>query len=352
MAGSPGAVKPLNQRLQKGTTRMKPSKPITRAFCVELQQELSIAAARREFFSQEPPRSRFEFLCSSEACRALGAKVTGVRYDVKPQDNPTFVAAHFRANPRYEHDPGCEWVGEPDEEEPDAPSASLDPQAQARKAKRKLDDYIDVFDPVLKAPVKEKAQAERVGSARQETAAAQRKAESPDPRPLRYSETRTSNLERLVDCYRQAKAELPADEFKLLTLRIPGQGELSLRSYFRHIKYAQPGDNGRVLFGGGLVERYGAGFKFKFFDRLEGKRVTLYVSPAQMQAYRSSRYISELLSHADEVKFFTVYALGTLTPSPTGKSFSVEVDDLRHLAIVLGPGKDAPATETATEAQA
>ena len=74
MAGGPGAVKPLNQRLQKGTTRMKPSKPITRAFCVELQQELSIAAARREFFSQEPPRSRFEFLCSSEACRALERK--------------------------------------------------------------------------------------------------------------------------------------------------------------------------------------------------------------------------------------------------------------------------------------
>ncbi|RML90039.1 hypothetical protein APX70_08531, partial [Pseudomonas syringae pv. maculicola] len=71
------------------------------------------------------------------------------------------------------------------------------------------------------------------------------------------------------------------------------------------------GDNGRVLFGGGLIEqRYGQGFKFKFFDRLDGKLVTLYVSPAQMQAYRSSRYISELLSHADEVKFFTVYALG------------------------------------------
>lgn len=322
---------------------MKPSKPITRAFCVELQQELSIAAARREFFSQEPPRSRFEFLCSSEACRVLGAKVTGVRYDVKPQDNPTFVAAHFRANPHYEHDPGCEWVGEPDEDEPEAPSASADPLVQARKAKRKLDDYVDVFDPVLKKPVKEKSRSEPSGIAMPQPTVAQAKDDIAEPQSPRYSETRTNNLERLVDCYRQAKAELSLDEFKLLTLRIPGQGEVTLRSYFRHIKYAQPGDNGRVLFGGGLVERYGAGFKFKFFDRLEGKLVTLYVSPAQMQAYRSSRYISELLSHADEVKFFTVYALGKLTPSPSGKSFSVEVDDLRHLAIVLGPGKEAPA---------
>ncbi len=323
---------------------MKPTKPITRAFCVELQQEMSIAGARREYFSQEPPRKRFEFLCSNEACRAMGAKVTGVRYDVKPQDNPTFVAAHFRANPHYDHHPDCEWVDadadDPVEEQVD----TNDPQAALRKAKRKLDDYIDVFDPTIKEPAKEKSGVEKAGSPAPPAAVSTAPAPPAEPKAPRYSETRTNNLERLVDSYRQARAELSPEEFKLLKLRIPGQGELSLRSYFRHIKYAQLGDNGRVLYGGGLVEqRYGQGFKFKFFDRLEGKLVTLYVSPAQMLAYRSSRYISELLSHADQVKFFTVYALGTLTKSPSGKSFSVEVDDLRHLAIVLGPEKEPAA---------
>lgn len=323
---------------------MKPTKPITRAFCVELQQEMSIAGARREYFSQELPRKRFEFLCSNEACRAMGAKVTGVRYDVKPQDNPTFVAAHFRANPHYDHHPDCEWVDadadEPVEEQVD----TNDPQAALRKAKRKLDDYIDVFDPTIKEPAKEKSGVEKAGSPAPAPAVSTAPVPPAEPKAPRYSETRTNNLERLVDSYRQARAELSPEEFKLLKLRIPGQGELSLRSYFRHIKYAQLGDNGRVLYGGGLVEqRYGQGFKFKFFDRLEGKLVTLYVSPAQMLAYRSSRYISELLSHADQVKFFTVYALGTLTKSPSGKSFSVEVDDLRHLAIVLGPQKEPAA---------
>lgn len=323
---------------------MKPTKPITRAFCVELQQEMSIAGARREYFSQELPRKRFEFLCSNEACRAMGAKVTGVRYDVKPQDNPTFVAAHFRANPHYDHHPDCEWVDadadDPVEEQVD----TNDPQAALRKAKRKLDDYIDVFDPTIKEPAKEKSGVEKAGSPAPPAAVSTAPVPPAEPKAPRYSETRTNNLERLVDSYRQARAELSPEEFKLLKLRIPGQGELSLRSYFRHIKYAQLGDNGRVLYGGGLVEqRYGQGFKFKFFDRLESKLVTLYVSPAQMQAYRSSRYISELLSHADEVKFFTVYALGTLTKSSSGKSFSVEVDDLRHLAIVLGPQKEPAA---------
>ncbi|MBX8490323.1 ATPase [Pseudomonas cichorii] len=320
---------------------MKPSKTITRAFCVELQQELSITAARREYFSQEPPRSRFEFLCSSEACRALGAKVTGVRYDVKPQDNPTFVAAHFRANPHYDHHASCEWVEEEAGEAKEEPEVEeTDPQARIRKVKRKLDDYIDVFDPVIKDPVKEKADPDKAGPRAPKPANDSPAAEASTPAAPRYSETRTNNLERLVDSFRQAKAQLSPEDFKLLTLKIPGQGELSLRSYFRHIKYAQAGDNGRVLYGGGLVERYGLGFKFKFFDRLEAKLVTLYVSPAQMQAYRSSRYITELLSHADEVKFFTVYALGNVVKSPSGKSFSVEVDDLRHLAIVLGPAKE------------
>jgi hypothetical protein len=320
---------------------MKTNKSISRAFCVELQEELSIAAARREYFSQEEPRQRFEFLCSSEPCRKRGAKITGVRYDVKPQDNPTFVSAHFRANPHYDHHPDCEWIEEQAEDTPHPTDVGEEePQARLRKAKRKLDDYIDIFDPAIKPPARTKTKDDTPPTITAQITDDRLPAERPQTKPARQSETRTNNLERLVDSYRQAKAQLSADDFKLLTIKIPGQGELALRSYFRHIKYAKLGDNSRVLYGGGLVERYGLGFKFKFFDRLEGNRVTLYVSPAQMKAYRSSRYISELLSHAEEVKFFTVYALGEVSESPSGKSIGVQVKDLRHLVIVLGPAKE------------
>jgi hypothetical protein len=315
---------------------MKTRKSITRAFCVELQQELSIVAARREYFSQEPPRARFNFLCSSEPCRAQGVKITGVRYDVKPQEHPTFVAAHFRANPNYEHHADCEWVDETDKSAPEESEA----QTALRKVKRKLDDYIDVFDPALKERTRPASSTDTPEPSPEEKPASATPS-STTSITKQPTETRTNNLERLVDSFRQAQATLSKEEFALLTLRIPGQGEVTLRSWFRHIKFAKLEDERRVLYGGGLVERYGTGFKFKFFDRLQGKQVTLYVSPAQMQAYRSSRYISELLSHADEVRFFTVFALGTLAASPSGKSVSVEIDDLRHLAIVLGPAKEA-----------
>lgn len=318
---------------------MKTNRTITRAFCVELQQELSIVAARREYFSQEPPRARFSFLCSSEPCRALGVKITGVRYDVKPQEHPTFVAAHYRANSNYEHHADCEWVDEA-VKTPVAQENETEAESELRKVKLKLDDYIDVFHPTPKERVKstsptDKPDAEPTEKAEDATLPADALKAKQD------KQNRTSNLERLVDSFRQAQASLTKEELALLTLRIPGQGEVSLRAYFRHIKFAQLNDERRVLYGGGLVERYGTGFKFKFFDRLQGKLVTLYVSPAQMQAYRSSRYLSELLSHADEVRFFTVFALGKLVASPSGKSVSVEIEDLRHLAIVLGPAKDA-----------
>jgi hypothetical protein len=318
---------------------MKTTRTITRAFCVELQQELSIVAARREYFSQEPPRARFSFLCSSEPCRANGVKITGVRYDVKPQEHPTFVAAHYRANPNYEHHPDCEWV-DADVALPLADETEA--EGALRKLKRKLDDYIDVFDPTLKERPKQTAPRDKPDTDSPEEA----DAASPSTAMLEAKQdkqNRTNNLERLVDSFRQAQATLTKEELALLTLRVPGQGEMSLRAYFRHIKFAQLNDERRVLYGGGLVERYGIGFKFKFFDRLQGKLVTLYVSPAQMQAYRSSRYLIELLSHAEEVRFFTVFALGKLVTSPSGKSISVEIEDLRHLAIVLGPPKDAEA---------
>lgn len=317
---------------------MKTNRTITRAFCVELQQELSIVAARREYFSQELPRARFSFLCSSESCRALGVKITGVRYDVKPQEHPTFVAAHYRANPKYEHHADCEWVDE-SVETPAGQEAETGADSELRRVKRKLDDYIDVFDPTPKERAKpasptDKPDAEPTDKPEDATLPADAL------KARQHKQNRTSDLERLVDSFRQAQASLTKEELALLTLRVPGQGEVSLRAYFRHIKFAQLNDERRVLYGGGLVERYGTGFKFKFFDRLQGKLVTLYVSPAQMQAYRSSRYLSELLSHADEVRFFTVFALGTLVASPSGKSVSVQIEDLRHLAIVLGPAKD------------
>ncbi|MEZ1354351.1 hypothetical protein QO020_26350, partial [Pseudomonas aeruginosa] len=43
---------------------------------------------------------------------------------------------------------------------------------------------------------------------------------------------------------------------------------------------------------------------------------------------------------AETVRYFTLYALGRLIEAPSGKSYSLEPDALRHLAIIPGPAKD------------
>ncbi|MBU6956553.1 ATPase [Pseudomonas sp. CVAP len=324
---------------------MKTNKRITRAYCVELEKKLSIVAARREYLSLVPPRERFTFLCTTEECRELDAKITGVNYDVNPQE--TTMSAHFRANPKDEHCPTCEWIehgssGDQDRSRP----GETEEEATTRKAKRKLDDYIDIFDPSLK---EKKPSGDRPGKGGDEIdgdgqgRGATRSTTEPNDKPR--GPTKTTDLERLVESYRNAKSELSKEEFDLLTLQVSGYGVIPLRSYFRHITAANIGENGCVLFGGGTIKRYGEGFSFNFYDPLGEKRVSLYVPADQMNAYRYRRYLKELIIQADEVRYVTLYTLGHLEENPQGKGIDLKVEDLRQIALVLGPPKTQ--TETA-----
>lgn len=327
---------------------MKTNKRITRAYCVELDREMSIVAARREYLSLEPPRERFTFLCTNEECRELKAKITGVNYDVNPQETTQLQTAHFRANPKDEHCSDCEWMEHDSSSDQDkSRPGETEEQAALRKAKRKLDDYIDIFDPSLKEKTRG---GEHRGSGGDEidgdghgTGVRRTNAE---PSDRRRAPTKTTDLERLVESYRTAKAELSKDQFNLLTLQVSGYGVVPLRSYFRHIGAATSlGDNGCVLFGGGTIKRYGEGFSFTFYDTLADQRVSLYVPAEQMSTYRYRRYLKELVIQADEVRYVTLYTLGLLEENPKGKGIDLKVKDLRQIAFVLGPAK-SPAEST------
>ncbi len=287
-----------------------------------------------------PPRMRFDFLCSDEACRALGAKITATNYDKHPQD--THKAAHFSLNPRYSHADTCEWIVDQEQEGPNGRlRGESEDDARRRRAKSRLDDYIDTFDPMLEPKSAEVVENISDSDPDEERHVANRSTGgAPNARVSKTN--RTSDFERLVESYRQARDELDPEEFKLLKLRIKGQGEIYLRWYFQHIKYAKLGTTDRVLMGGGdlMEQRYGKGFKIKFRDKVNDKPVFLYVSSDKMTSYKSQRYIEDLLSLADTVRYYTVFALGQLTLSPSGKSIGLEVSELRHLALVPGRKKE------------
>ncbi|QKE61879.1 ATPase [Aquipseudomonas campi] len=318
--------------------------PITRAYCLQLGEVLSIAEARRAFLSLPEPRSRFDFLCSNETCRNLAtkAKITAVNYDKQPSD--TYRAAHFRENTNYTHAPDCEWMIDEDAEEVDGKlPGETESDAFLRRARRKLHDYIDVFEP---SPEKETGGGS-AGSTPEGGAVEGRGRSVGTGRGEKQSRShRTSSLERLVECYQQARQELSSDEFKAMKLRVVGEGEMPLSWFFKSIPYAKLGASNRVLHGGAsLVGRYGAGFKLRFYDRLDGKLVFLYVSKEQMGEYRFQRYLDGLLRQED-ADYFRVFALGELALSPTGKSIDLQISDLKQLVVIPGQKKSSdPAPE-------
>lgn len=314
---------------------MKSNKRITHAYCVEAGEVLPITGARQFYFAR-PERGDLSFLCSTDTCRKRGVKVTGVNYRVPPQEQTKHQTAHYRANPVDDHDASCEWVGIEGDAGQRLPGET-DLQLEERKAKLKLNDFIDVFDPTEAGPEQGNEPTDEQLDAG-EGGGVRRNSRSGRPSPMRHS---TNSLERLVQCYREAKDELSKEEFEALTIQVKGLGEVSLQSYFRPIEWARLGVSDRVVFGGARYKKYGAGFSFTFFDKHQGKPISLYVKPATINAYRYRRYWFELFEQAENVAYFRVYALGTLKEREDGKGYDLSVDDLRHLAIVLGPQKAA-----------
>ena len=270
-------------------------KRIALAYCVQLERVISIASARREYFSQAEPRKRFDFLCSSEACRAQGIKVSASNYDKLPQD--TRKAAHFSKFPHSTHLPDCEWFVE-DDEDALRPGESAE-EAGQRRIRDKLDAYVEEFDPAIAeeaAPPPADPDAEE-----QPPASAAVRADAPAaPRQRTQRRRRTRDFEQLVDTFRQARAELPAEEFKQLDIHISGLGRIAARLFPAH-RLCHPGQRRQVFYGGAdlLPKRYGSpnrpqGFRFKFRDRIDGKPVFLYVAPETLQAYPHRRYLEDI----------------------------------------------------------
>lgn len=322
--------------------------PITRAYCVQLDEVLSISEARRAFFSTPEPRRRFDFLCSSEACRRPGieAKITAVNYDRKPSD--TYKAAHFRENPSYRHAAECDWIFDDEDEGPDGrlPGES-EIEADRRHAKRKLHDYIDTFDPTVEQTASRKSPAELGGEARDGTEKNLRTSAGQATKQSRNH--RTSSLERLVECYRHARQELSEDEFKAMRLCVVGEGEMPLSQFFRKVSFAKLGAHNRVLHGGARFDRwFGAGFRLRFIDWLDKKPVFLYVSKEQMNEYRFRNYLDGILRD-EEADYFRVFAIGELALSTSGKSIDLKVTDLRRLVVIPGQKASAPEKQTQSD---
>jgi hypothetical protein len=321
------------------------SSRILYAYCRELDAIVSIDTARKYFVSEEPPLDAYHFFCDDPNC-AGGTKpvrISGVSYRVPASESAKYVTAHFRH--LDDHHQQCHWNIDADSDE--LWPGESDSDAKQRLLRRKLHDLVTVFDPVL-------AEDDGLGRPRIRPADPGNDVDNPGRPPrdrnrddadnLLGGYNRTNQLSRLVETYREARATLAEADFKEFEIRVVNEGVLTLQEYFCHLTRASYKTRNRVIFGGAtLIGRYGQGFKFKFYDKVAKTAVYLYVSPGMMAGFRFRKYLELALARAKEVKYFTIYALGTLVAGKSEGNSDLIVDDLRHLALVLGPEGDASA---------
>lgn len=300
---------------------------MSQAYCVELQDTVSITEARRAYFSQPEPRSRFTFHCPYSECLTLAKPptITGVNYASLPED--TYRAAHFR-DPHVGHVDGCPWQGE-------EPAADDDSQADAasvkdREAKRKLHDFINEFD----GRSRSKTEGGASGTTGSDPVARQRDGQRGVAKGNSFSDrNRTSSFERLVEYYRNAHKDLNTKEFFALRLKVAGEGDMALVSFFPQVSKAVPGSPSRVVHGGARLEpRKGSGFMLWFMDRIDGKGVYLRVTSKEMDEYRFRGFFNDTLAQED-ADYFRVFGLGRVVLAESQKSYRLEVDDLNQLTL-------------------
>lgn len=328
-------------------SNLTPIHRITRAYCIELKEVVTITQARKKFLSMDPRPIKFHFLCSDEKCRKEKIRVIGVNYKENAQELVIHRAAHFR-----EHDShllGCEWEKPPEEEDSNGLlPGETEEAARKRRARRKLSNFIDIFDP----SDDDDHSQDQIESGNHKNVDFNSLVEKPCLTKKEQDShlpgaTKTSDLERLVESFREAKETLTSKEFSELELKIKGIGKMRLAQYFQRLSTVQASTTQRVIYGGAtLVKRYGKndsharGFLFQFYDKVEGKRVSLYVSQAMMKQYHHRKYIDDIISKDDQVRYFTIYVLGHFEPADDERrSLNLVVSDLRHFVIVLGPAK-------------
>jgi hypothetical protein len=310
------------------------------AYCAELGEVVTIDTARRYFACEDPPFEKYHFFCDDPHCVELKVRISGVSYREPAADAEKFIAAHYRK--LDVHHPQCEWVSEEESDDIELLPGETEQAAKQRRIRRKLSDFVNVFDPYLededqKLPAKG-PHALPYPSGLDD--------DKPSPRRTHgdgsddAGDIRTNSLERLVESYREAKGVLPFEEFRDFEIKIVRKGKVKLVDYFCHISNASLETRDRVIFGGAtLVKRYGTGFSFRFFDKIKGGSVSLYIGKEAMNSYRFRKYIELILSKNEAVKYFTVYALGQLVNGKKDGNKDLIVDNLRHLVITLGPAK-------------
>jgi hypothetical protein len=316
---------------------------IERALCVELSRIVDIYEARDCFFAQAPPRRRFNFLCSDEACReSSGTKVTGVNYDKLVEESEQYVRPHFRENTKHITD--CEWMEleqaltELEDEQGDEPAIGDEPGGPGRRRNVKTSNVVDIFVPATAVGAREGGRIPLDVRDRIRQIPDRRGRIDATKKYLKANPNKTGFLENVVDSY----LGLTGDERRATRLKIGDARWRSYRECFRPIAfYDRRPASDYIFYGGARARKYGANYSLRFFDKVvhEGRErwVTIYVERERLNRYRHREYLLEFLEGMlEEDRYATVFFYGSFRPSAKREDYlDVVIDHFDNLVLRL-----------------
>lgn len=305
--------------------------PISRAYCFELDEIVTITQARRAYLSRNDRSRRFNFSCTNEICRRNGVVISGVNHTIHPEDSSRCITPHFRDIYEEKHVEDCEWrvinniidVQNKLENEDDH-------EFLQRQLRRKLSDFITDFDP--RETEDHKASN---GLATQQGGRLDYHQNfvdfdgNPNHGMLRV---RTSDLERLVECYRDTFIHLSFEERCTMSFNIVGICRVPMFDYFRKISRCLSSPYPAVIFGDAYVAaRDRSGFTLEFNEQVNQRPVRIVITHETMESYRFRNYLKSFIEPNNQR--LLAYVLGTPTQDEEHE-FRIGITDLRRLVLV------------------
>ena len=293
---------------------------------------ISIASARREYFSQAEPRKRFDFLCSSEACRAQG-----IRYRRATTTSCRRTPARPRTSASSRIPPTCRTASGSSRTTRTLCARANPPRRPASGASATSWTPTSKFDPAIveeAAPPPADPDAEE-----QPPASAAVRADAP-------AAPRQRTQRRRARDFRTARRHLSPGPRRTAGGRIQAVGHPHQRP--RPDGAARLFPAHRLCHGQRRQVFYGGADLLRARLAEPAARLPLQVPrPHRRQAgipLRRPGNLAGLSASAlprrhprlrrNGARYFTLYALGRLVEAPSGKSYSLEPDALRHLAII------------------
>jgi hypothetical protein len=310
---------------------------ITRAYCLELKQSVSMGEARTKLFSNDSVYKRYTFVCDQPPCwnetdPHKGVLISAPNHSKRFAQTEKYVSPCFRRE--HSHQAGCPWVVVPTETAITLP----DDGREARARKAKTTDVIQVFDMSIRAePTRLSTPTETLNQLIMcELVERHVTVRAPGVISEQKGQTSTRDFETFVACYRDKILTMPAHERDTQTVSVTGRGKMRWVDCFQDISVFQNASTGVCMGVATFSQWYGKGFVLKFVLKRNKYPVTLYISKDLLEGHPHKETIaSKIQMLANLGGSAEVFFMGILKWNNTNKTFNAIVNDLNKFVVIL-----------------